>query len=280
MLVRMWPALLAPLTSLTLALPAAEAPQPRRTVSHAEILAAMRESRGYDLTATANGPRLQAEVVLRLVRAAREKDPEGPPLFLSYRDWYVAFLDRVQLTHERAPLYARLAYENRQDSLLDYRSDRVVERVVTGRQPVLAVNVVTGWTAARSRYSYEDELASPRLRVVCERLLRYRLLDFGDFFLFDEVEGLRGRPTSGVLGALFDVIGEVAVVQSRMAIATDGTLVTRGVGRKAFLSIAATATVTPEGKGDKDVPKDRPDLATLAARLEQPVEIVYVPWMQ
>lgn len=277
MLVRMPLALLVSLLPLAFAAaPVAE----RQTVGHREILAAMRESQGYDLTATANGPRLQAEVVLRLIRAARARNPDGPPLHLSHHDWYVAFLDRVGLRHEQAPLYARLAYENRQDSLVDYRSDRVVARVEKGPRPLVAANVVTGWTAARSRYSYEDELASPRLRVVCERLLRYRLLDFGDFYLFDEVEGLRGRPTSGVLGALFNVIGEVAVVQSRMAIAADGTLVTRGVGHKAFLSIAATATVTPEGKGDKDVPKDRPDLATLAARLEQPVEIVYVPWMQ
>jgi len=274
-----------PVVALSLGLVAlgADIEQPsraRRVVSHAEILAAMRESRGYDLTATANGARLQAEVVFRLVRAARAQDPDGAPLFLSYRDWYVACLDRVQLTHEQAPLYARLAYENRQDSLLDYRTDHVVARVVKGPEPLVAVNVTTGWTAGRSRYSYEDELASPRLRVVCERLLRYRLLDFGDFYLFDQVEGLRGRPTSGVLGALFDVIGEVAVVQSRMAVAADGTLVTRGVGRKAFLSIAATATVTPEGKGDKGVPPDRPDLAALEERLSQPLELVYVPWPQ
>jgi hypothetical protein len=266
--------------ALALAASALVAPPaaPRRVVSHAEILAAMRESGGYDLTATANGARLHAEVMLRLARAARDRDPAGPPLFISYRDWYVAFLDRVQLTHDAAPLYARLAYENRQDSEIEYRPERVVARVERGRAPLLAVNVVTGWQASRSRYSYEDTLATPRLRVTFERLLRYRLLDFGDFVLFDEVEGLRGRPTSGVLGALFDVIGEAAVVQSRMASAADGTLVTRGVGRKALLSIGALATVTPDGKGDRGVPPGRPDLAALAQRLSEPLSIAYVPW--
>ena len=256
----------------------AQEPPPRQVVSHAEILAAMRESRGYDLTATANGARLQAEVVLRLVRRARETQPEGPPLFISHRDWYVAFLDRVQLTHEKAPLYARLAYENRQDSEIEYRAGRVVDRVESGRQPLLAVNVVTSWQAGRSRYSYEDTLATPRLKVALERLLRYRLLDFGDFVLFDEVEGLNGRPTSGLLGSLFDVIGEVDVVESRMASAADASLVMRGVGRKALLSIAATATVSPEGKGTKGVPPDRPDLAAIERRLAEPLQIVYVPW--
>ena len=253
-------------------------PPARQAVSHTEILAAMRESHGYDLTATANGARLQAEVVLWLVRRAREKAPEGPPLFISHREWYIAFLDRAQIPHERAPLYARLAYENRQDSEIEYRPGRVVDRVEVGRQPLLAVNIVTGWQAGRSRYSYEDMLATPRLKVTFERVLRYHLLDFGDLVLFDEVEGLNGRPTSGVLGALFDVIGEVDVVESRMGSAADGTLVTRGVGRKALLSIAATATVSPEGKGTKGVPPDRPDLAAIERRLAEPLSIVYVPW--
>ena len=41
-------------------------------VGRQEILEAMRESHGYDPTATANGERIQSEVLRRLARRARD----------------------------------------------------------------------------------------------------------------------------------------------------------------------------------------------------------------
>ena len=55
---------------------AAPAESPR-SVSREEIPAAMRRSGGYDLCATANAPRLQADVLRQLIREAQASDPDG-----------------------------------------------------------------------------------------------------------------------------------------------------------------------------------------------------------
>ncbi|MYK40390.1 MAG: hypothetical protein F4049_09260 [Gemmatimonadetes bacterium] len=60
-------------------------------VDRSEVLAAMRQHGDYDPTATTNGARFQAEAVLYLARQARERDPDGLPLFIGYEDWFRAF---------------------------------------------------------------------------------------------------------------------------------------------------------------------------------------------
>ena len=53
-----------------------------------ESATAIAQRRGYDVLATANGGRLQAEVLLHLARAAQEKRPDGPPLLVGHDDWF------------------------------------------------------------------------------------------------------------------------------------------------------------------------------------------------
>ena len=108
-------------------------------------------------------------------------------------------------------------------------------------------------------------------------LITYRLLDMGDVIVFDDVEGLEGRPTSGVLGLLFKVIGEGRVVENRMAISPDGLQVSRARAKKALFWVTTTVTVYPDGRTEKDVPADRADLKPLAGRLERPLRIDYRP---
>ena len=67
-------------------------------------------------------------------------------------------------------------------------------------------------------------------------MIAYRLLDFGDMIAYDRVQGLTGRPTSGILGLLFRNIGEGRVVASRMAISHDGLQVSRAKAKKAFFT--------------------------------------------
>ena len=189
----------------------------------------MRPCTGYDPTATTNGPRFQAEVLLRLARQARAQDPDGPPFFVGHEEWFEAFLELTGRTVETAPLYALLAYRHGQ-----------------------------------------------RVKVADHRLITYRLLDFGDRIVYDEIEGLRGRPTSGVLGFLFRIIGEGSMVHSRMAISRDGLQVSRASAKKAFFGITTTVTVYPDGRTEKDLPAGRPDLLALEALLEQPLEIDYI----
>jgi hypothetical protein len=260
---------------------AGQPPAARRVVTRDELAAAMAESRGYDLTATANGARLHAEVLLRLVRAAHARDPQGPPLHIDREDWFLAFLDRTGLTPAQAPLYARLAYQHGQDTEVDHREGRVLAAVLAGPAPRLAANVRVYWPSrpgAAESFSYEDTLASPRLRVTMRREIRYRLLDYGDMVVYAEVSGLRGRPVSGVLGALFHVIGEVPIVENRMAVAADGVQVSRGRGRKGLIDVTTTVTLLPSGRADRGLPPGRPDLVALAARLERPIRLSFVPF--
>lgn len=127
------------------------------------------------------------------------------------------------------------------------------------------------------RYSYEDTLSSPRLKVTNERVLSYRLLDFGDMTVFADVRGLRGRPTSGILGLLFQLIGEGHVVENRMAVSRDGLQISRARVRKSFFEVVSTVTVYPDGRMEKDLPPGRPDLAAREARLKGALKLVHPP---
>ena len=239
------------------------------------VLEAMRDTRGFDLAATTNGARFQSEVLRRLVRRARASDPSESPLFIDHRDWFRAYLERAGLTAEAAPAFVRLSDEYGQDMLVDYRRERVIGGE-SGPQPELAMNVCIWWPDAPGRpgkYSYEDLLSKPRLKVTNERVISYRLMDFGDMTVFDDIKGLRGRPTSGVLGFLFQLIGEGRILENRMAISGDGVQVARARARKALFEVVSTLTVYPDGRAEKDLPPARPDLAGLEARLKQPLKL-------
>jgi hypothetical protein len=251
-----------------------------RRVGRDEILAAMERSRGYRLEATANGPRLQAEVLLRLIRAGEAADPARRPLLVGHEEWFDAFLARTGVSAEAAPLYVRLPHEIGQDIVVDYRRERVIEAVKQGPTPLVAANVHIFWeggSGAPDSYSYDDLLSRPTLRVTQMRSIRYRLVDFGDRLWYAEVSGLYGRPTSGALGLLFNILGEARVLESRSAFAPDGYQVVRGRGSKLLITRTATATVWPDGHADKGIPADRPDLSRVAARLEEPLEVAFVP---
>jgi hypothetical protein len=251
-----------------------------RVVSRAELLSAMRSCQGFDPTATTNNPRFQAEVLLYLLRASLRADPEAGHLFLDHRDWFLAYLERTGLVAEAAPLFARLAHEHHQDLEVDARPGRVIERVIEGPFPRLAANVTIGWPAGKpdkDRYSYDDTLAIPDLRVTNERIIVYRLLDYGDVVVYDEVEGLRGRPTEGFLGFLFDMIGEGSVRWNRMTISEDGLQVARARATKGPFRAESTITVYPDGRVEKDLPRGRRDLQALESRLLRPRTIRYRP---
>lgn len=127
-------------------------------------------------------------------------------------------------------------------------------------------------------FSYQDTLSQPNLQVTNGRVITYRLIDFGDCFFFDKIEGLTGRPTTGVLGVLFKLLGEGRVVESGTAIAKDGLQVTRGTAKKMFMGVTTTVTIQPDGKSDKDVNPERADLVNLDKRLQEAFEIDYHDW--
>ena len=152
--------------------------------------------------------------------------------------------------------------------------------MLQGPQPLRAANVRIYWEKAPGKpeqYSYDDTLSEPKLRVTQSRVITYRLVDYGDRLWYAEVEGLRGRPTSGALGAIFAVIGETTVVESWSASAPDGTQVARGRGRKWWFDRTETLTLLPSGRGDRGVPPGRPDLLALEKRLKEPLAIRFQP---
>jgi len=256
---------------------AAATPEVPFRVPFADVKGAIAQSRGYDILATTNGGRVQAEALIHLARSAQETRPEGPPLLVGHDEWFRALLQVAGVPAERAPTYARLAWQHRQDILVEYRPSHVIREVIQGPPPRMALDVTISWPseAGPSEYSYEDTISTPHLKVTNKRVIRYRLLDFGDLIVFDRMEGLTGRPTTGALGLLFSVLGEGRIVEYRMAIAPDGTQVSRGRARKAFFEVATTLTVHPDGRSEKGVPPD-PRLRALEQRLSVPLEIRYV----
>ncbi len=264
---------------LTLLLAGAGVVAPPRALSQEEILDAMNASQGYNVTATANGPRFQAEVLMRLARQARAENPDGPELLIGHAEWFFAFLARTGLAKESAPAFVRLSYEHGQDVQIDYRIDRVVENTGPDR-PEFAASVRMWWpdrAGAPSSFSYADLVSTPQLKVTNLRVIVYRLVEVGGMVVYGQIEGLRGRPTSGLLGALFQLIGEGDLKESRMLLSHDGLQISRTRAEKWALGVTQTVTIYPDGHADKDVPKDRPDLAALAARLEEPLRIRYRP---
>ena len=248
-------------------------------VPYARVVEAMRASTGYDRLATANGGRLQSEVLLRLARAARERAPDGPPLLVGHEDWYRALLEVAGVDEAHAPVYAQLAHRHGQDVIAEYAAGRVVKDAGDGPAPVAALNITIFWPdapGAPREYTYEDTRSTVHLRVTNHRLITYRLLDFGDQVAFEEIEGLYGRPTSGALGLLFGVLGDARIVEYRMGIGPGGVQVSRGRARKGFFEVATTATIQPDGRSARGVPSD-PVLRAIEERLERPLTVRYVP---
>ena len=248
-------------------------------VDQSEVLEAMRQHYGdYELVATTNGAWL-AEVVFYLARQARERDPDGPPLFIGHEEWFRSFLAVTGQTEHTAPRYALLNYRYEQNIEVDYRLDRVIREVVEGPMPELAVNVQIKWEDGHGRpdrYSYIDTLSTPNVRVTNRQVMTYRLLDFGDWIVYDEIEGITVRPESGVLALLFQLIGEGHITHSRIAIAEDGMQVSRTRAEKASMKMMITVTIYPDGTVERGVPAGRSDLLELERWLKQPLEIDYV----
>lgn len=240
------------------------------------LVQAMELQRGFDITATTNGSRFQGGVILQLARWARERNPDGPPLIIPYDVSFEAFLKVAKLTPERAPVFAKLAFDHRQDQVIEYRPERVLARVEVGPRPSLAVSVTASWPDnLANSFSYLDTFSTPNLRVTNQRHVSYKLVDFDNFLLYDEISGVSGRPTTGLLGLLFRVLGDSDVLQSRSAVSPDGLQIAVAHARKGFIHRTAVVTIEPGGRAEQGVNADRPDLRDIERRLQQDIRIRY-----
>jgi hypothetical protein len=234
------------------------------------------QAQGYSITAASNGARLMAGLLLRLARAAHARDSLAPPFVVTADAYESAFLAVTGLSRDALPLSVRMGTEYHEDVVVEHRQSQVIEAVLEGPRPVFAIRVECGWTdATRPRYSYVDRTGSPVLRVTHDRHSGYTIVDYGDMVMHDEIRGISGRAMSGLLGVLFDVIGDARATEARFAVASDGTQVALGSGRKGPFSITQTVTVHPNGNADKGVMPGRPDLCALAALLNRPAKLRY-----
>ena len=193
-----------------------------RLPSKAQIAAAMRleKALGYDLLVTANGAQFSSSVILHLARTQTDR-----PFLLAHREYFDAIVEVSGLTADKLPEFVRIAHRYGEDQYVDPRMERVIQTVVTGSKPRLAMNVVAGSATGKGvaeKYTYRDDAATPPLRVVHKRVSRYRLLEFGEPVLFDEISGVFGRPTGGALGAMFSVIGDGRAWRSLAGYGSDG----------------------------------------------------------
>jgi len=243
-----------------------------------DLVQAMQAETGYDITKTTTTGRFQGNVFLRLAREC----PDDRVLLIDHEDWYQAFMRVSGLTPEQMPGFMQRSYELGQDVFLDARPEAVLDRVGHGAAPQFAVNVLLFWPRSSEvdGFTFEDRMSEPAVLVRQDRVITFRLLDFGDWILFDQLRGSKVRPLTGALATLFRIIGLASIKQVRTAVSSDGVVVARAKAHKAFITVTETVTVMPDGKADRGLPEDRPDLEELEDRLRQDLGLHYarVSW--
>jgi hypothetical protein len=246
-------------------------------VSRAEILQAMSAHGAYSITSTTTSMRFGAEALLAMVRRRRQETPESTQFLIDQSDWFAAHLETAGVTYGEMSAAARAAFEHHQDALVEY-GPQVVEQVLEGPVPVMALDVTIFWpdsAGAPSEFSYRDTLSVPRMDVYDNRVIRFKLLEYDDMLVFDQVTGISVRPL-GFLSAVFAVLGKPDLKQTRVAVSADQWQVVRG-RVKVFpgISKTGTATIEPDGRGHEGIPSDRADLRALKERLSQSLELRY-----
>jgi hypothetical protein len=246
-------------------------------VSREEILRAMSAHGPYSLTSTTTSMRFGAEALLAIVRRRQRELPGSTQLLVRQSDWFDAHRETAGATYAEMSAAARAGFEHHQDALVDY-GPQVVQQVVEGPAPTMALDVTIFWpdsAGAPSEFSYKDTLSVPRMDVYDDRVIRFKLLEYGDMLVFDQVTGISVRPL-GFLSAVFAVLGKPDLKQTRIGVSADQWQVVRGhVKVFAGISKTGTATIEPGGRGHEGVPRDRADLDTLAERMRRSVKLRY-----
>ncbi len=244
------------------------------------ILRAMETQRGYNVTATTNVARFQAMVLLKIAKTLHNRDSTAEIIFLDNREWYRAFKHYTQLSDREMPTFSRLAIDYQQDQVIDLRQSRIIKKNKTGPKPEFAINVIVGWDKNKigsSYYTFNDTLSQPGLKVKNQSQITYRILEFDDFILYDDMRGISGQPTSGILGIIFRLIGEGQVMWSKFTITPTGLQINRARAKKGIFEIESTLTIYPDGNTLKNLPDDQPELKPYETLLTRPTSIEYFP---
>jgi hypothetical protein len=271
------PLLLAQALSISLpTLTAQSCAEPDR-VSRAEVLQAMSAHGAYSITSTTTSMRFGAETLLAIVRRRQRENPGGTQFLIDQSDWFAAHTETAGVTYDEMSAAARAGFEHHQDALVEY-GPQVVDQVLEGPVPIRALDVTIFWpdsAGAPSDFSYRDTLSVPRMDVYDNRVIRFKLLEYDDMLVFDQVTGISVRPL-GFLSAVFALLGKPDVKQTRIAVSADQWQVVRGHLRVfPGISKTGTATIEPDGRGHEGLPPGRADLRALKERLSRPLELRY-----
>ena len=238
----------------------------------------------YSILATTNSLRFQSAVFQSLIERALEERPGGGMLFIPYDALWWEYLYAAGLGEgegDKAPIGRRLAYEYGQSIEVLYGPpNSVIKKVKNGSVPLIAANVRLAWPDRPDnlrKFSFEDTLSVPELKVTNHQLMTFRFLVFSDMVVLDDIEGISGRPLTGALGTFFKIIGEGNADYARFSISADGRQVLRTRATK-VISKTVTATINADGTGQSGIPEGRTDMLALEARLEQPLDLEYFPY--
>ena len=249
--------------------------RPPRMPRHV-IAEAMRAHGPYSVTSTTTSMLFWSDALLKLVRRRQGEAPGATQFVIDHEDWFKAHLETAGVDYVRMPESARAAYEHRQDALVDY-GPQVVQAIRDGPIPRLALDVTifSSDSAERGELHYRDTVSVPKMDVFNSRIVRLRILEYDSLRLFDEVTGISVRPL-GFLSAVFALVGKPDLKQTRLAVSKDYWQVVRGrVKVLPGISKTGTAVIEPDGRGYERVPRGRADLAALARRLAQPLDVRY-----
>jgi hypothetical protein len=246
-------------------------------VTYDEMLQAMSTHGAYNLTATTTSMRFGTEALLKLVHRRQQEAPGATRLFIDQSDWFTAHRETAGVTYDQMSEAARSGFEHHQDVTVDY-GPGVVQQVLEGPAPVLALDVTIAWPDsgdAPSSFTYKDTLSVPRVEVHDSRVIRFKLVEYSDMLLYDEIDGISVKPL-GFMSAIFALVGKPDLKQSRVAVSADHWQVMRG-RVKVFpgISKTATAVIEPDGLGHEDIPAGRSDLQALEQKLKQPLKLKY-----
>lgn len=245
-----------------------------------EILKAMLTQQGYKITATTNVARFQGSVLLQIAKNSLAEDSTSKLLYINGLNWYEAYQKLTGYNDIKMPMYSHLSVKCRQNQLLDLRENKIFSKNKKLPTPNLAMNVIVGWKKEDYNadfYTFNDTLSNPVLKVINSRQITYRILEFDDMIYYGEMQGVAGQPTSGLLGLIFDVIGEGKMMWSRFAITSDGIQINRAKAKKGLFEIESTLTIYPNGVTEKNIPKDATELKFYERLLKKPLKYEFVP---
>ncbi len=247
--------------------------------------AALRSSRvPYDIRTTTNSTRFETAYLRILVERGLAAHPDGGILVIPYDVLWFDYLRAAGLApadSALAPVGRLLGYQFHQGVEVVFGPVRSIVRSVGGggREPLIAADVKYAWPDrpdGHRKFSYEDTLSVPKLQATQHQVLTFRLLVFDDMIAVEEIHGISGRPLTGFLAALFKLLGEGNADFARIAITSDGQQVVRTRATKLF-SKTVTGVIGPDGHVGR-VPRDRPDMTAIEARLDRPLHLEYEPY--